>query len=85
MTNHVSDTWVTPSSVADFCDFSQYLFSASFICAPITFDAVYFRHHLFPAMVFIQPWHDLDKIAGPVTVVELFDQNLVPRILAGPR
>jgi len=33
----------------------------------------------------IQPWHDLDEIARPVTVIELMQKDAVPGILAGAR
>ena len=31
----------------------------------------------------VKPRHDLDEIAGPVTVVELMHQDLVPGVTAG--
>src|SRR5580704_14039918 len=35
------------------------------------------------AQVLVEPRHDLDEIARPVTVIELVHQNLVPGVLAG--
>src|SRR5262249_12627690 len=35
------------------------------------------------AQVLVEPWHDLDEVARPVTVVELMHQDLVPGVLAG--
>jgi len=37
----------------------------------------------FAPQVFVQPGHDLDKVAGPVAIVELEGQDLVPGIAAG--
>jgi hypothetical protein len=38
---------------------------------------------LFAPLVFLQPGHDLDEVAGHVAVIELMRQDLVPTILAG--
>src|SRR5262249_48790327 len=35
------------------------------------------------AQVLVKPRHDLDEIAGPVAVVELMHEDVVPGILAG--
>src|SRR6056297_3070956 len=39
--------------------------------------------HSFPALMLVEPWHDLDKVAGAVAVVQLKAQDLVPGVLAG--
>src|SRR5438874_11233281 len=36
-----------------------------------------------PAQMLVEPRHDLDEIAGPISIVELVDEAFVPGILAG--
>src|SRR5882672_7320408 len=40
---------------------------------------------LWPPQMFIQPRHDLHKIAGPRAVIELGCENAVPAVAAGAR
>src|SRR5258707_14663475 len=37
------------------------------------------------AQMLIEPRHDLDEIARPVTIIELVHQNVVPGVAAGAR
>src|SRR5258708_17697014 len=37
------------------------------------------------AQMLIEPRHDLDEIAWPVTIIELVHQNVVPGVAAGAR
>jgi hypothetical protein len=39
----------------------------------------------FPAVMLIQPGQNFHKVAGTVPVVELFEQDFIPRILARSR
>src|SRR4051794_29390576 len=40
---------------------------------------------LSPPQMLVEPRQDLDEIAGPVPIVELVHEDLVPAILAGAR